>query len=76
MSEKTKRNLALALAAESQASARDTAFAQKADHEANPLLARLFRALAIRVRSCPAVSAVVAWKNRRQPGKPGIRPHP
>ena len=46
MSEKTERNLALALAAESQASARDTAFAQKADHEANPLLARLFRALA------------------------------
>ena len=46
MSEKTERNLALALAAESQASARDTAFAQKADHEAKPLLARLFRALA------------------------------
>jgi|GEM_PF-4384348 rubrerythrin len=33
MSEKTERNLALALAAESQASARDTAFAQKADHD-------------------------------------------
>ncbi len=46
MSQKTERNLALALAAESQASARDTAFAQKADHDANPLLARLFRALA------------------------------
>ncbi len=46
MSEKTERNLALALAAESRASARDAAFAQKADHEANPLLARLFRALA------------------------------
>ena len=46
MPEKTDRNLALALASESQASARDTAFAQKADHEANPLLARLFRALA------------------------------
>jgi rubrerythrin len=46
MSEKTERNLALALAAESQASARDTTFAQKADQEANPSLARLFRALA------------------------------
>jgi rubrerythrin len=46
MSEKTDKNLALALAAEYQASARDTAFAQKADHDANPLLARLFRALA------------------------------
>jgi rubrerythrin len=46
MSEKTERNLALALAAESQASARDTAFAQKADHDAIPLLARLYRALA------------------------------
>jgi rubrerythrin len=46
MSEKTEKNLALALAAESQASARDKAFAQKADHDANPLLARLFRALA------------------------------
>jgi rubrerythrin len=46
MSEKTERNLSWALAAESQASARDTAFAQKADHEANPSLARLFRALA------------------------------
>ena len=46
MSEKTERHLALALAAESQASARDTAFAQKAEHDANPLLARLFRALA------------------------------
>ena len=46
MSEKTEKNLALALAAEYQASARDTAFAQKADHDANPLLARLFRALA------------------------------
>ena len=34
MSEKTERNLALALAAESQASARDTTFAQKADQEA------------------------------------------
>ncbi len=46
MSEKTERNLAWALASEYQASARDTAFAQKADHEADPLLARLFRALA------------------------------
>jgi rubrerythrin len=46
MSEKTERNLALALASESRSSARDTAFAQKADHDANPLLARLFRALA------------------------------
>jgi rubrerythrin len=45
MSEKTESNLALALAAESQASARNAAFAQKADHDANPLLARLFRAL-------------------------------
>ena len=47
MSEKTEKNLAQALAAEYQASARDTAFAQKADHDANPLLARLFRALAV-----------------------------
>jgi len=47
MSEKTEKNLAQALADEYQASARDTAFAQKADHDANPLLARLFRALAV-----------------------------
>ena len=46
MSEKTDKNLAQALAAESRAAARDAAFAQKADHDANPLLARLFRALA------------------------------
>jgi rubrerythrin len=46
MSKKTEKNLAQALAAEYQASARDTAFAQKADHDANPLLARLFRTLA------------------------------
>lgn len=45
MSEKTERNLALVLAAESQAAARYTAFAQKADHEADPPSARLFRAL-------------------------------
>ena len=46
MSEKTERNLSRALAAESRAAARDTAFAQKADHDANPSLARLFRTLA------------------------------
>jgi rubrerythrin len=45
MSEKTEANLALALAAESKAAARYTAFAQKADHGGDPSMAHLFRAL-------------------------------
>jgi rubrerythrin len=56
MSEKTEKNLALALAAESKNAARHTAFAQKADHEADPRAARLFRALSesksIQARRC------------------------
>jgi len=46
MSERTEQNLAYAFAAESKAAARNTAFAQKADHDGNPQTARLFRTLA------------------------------
>ncbi len=46
MSEKTEKNLAYAFAAESKASARNTAFAQKAERDGYPQIARLFRAVA------------------------------
>lgn len=46
MSEKTEQNLAQAFAAESRAAARNSAFAQKADHDGQPQIGRLFRALA------------------------------
>jgi len=56
MSEKTEKNLALTLAADSKAAARHTAFAQKADHEADSRAARLFRALSdsksVQARRC------------------------
>lgn len=56
MAEKTEKNLASFLSAESIASARHTAFAQKADHEADPRAARLFRALSesksVQARRC------------------------
>ncbi len=46
MAEKTEKNLAYAFAAESKASTRNTAFAQKADQEGYHQIARLFRAVA------------------------------
>ena len=46
VTEKTNNNLAYAFAAESAASARNEAFAKKAEKENYPQLARLFRALA------------------------------
>ena len=46
MSEKTDKNLAYAFAAESKASARNSAFAQKAEQEGYSQMARLFRAVA------------------------------
>lgn len=46
MADKTEQNLAQAFAAESRAAARNTAFAQKADHDGQPQIGRLFRALA------------------------------
>jgi len=46
MNGKTDKNLAYAFAAESKASARNTAFAQKADHDGYSQIARLFRAVA------------------------------
>ena len=56
MSEKTEMNLALTLAAVSRTAARHTAFAQKADHDADPRTARLFRALSdsksVQARRC------------------------
>lgn len=45
MSEKTEKNLGYAFAAESKASARNLAFAQKAEHEGYAQIARLFRAV-------------------------------
>lgn len=45
MSEKTEKNLALAFAAESKASVRNEVFAQKADRDGYPQIARLFRAV-------------------------------
>jgi rubrerythrin len=56
MAEKTEKNLASFLAAESRAAARHAAFAQKADHDADPRAARLFRALSesksVQARRC------------------------
>jgi rubrerythrin len=56
MAEKTEKNLASFLAAESRAAARHAAFAQKAAHEADPRAARLFRALSesksVQARRC------------------------
>ena len=46
MASKTEANLALAFAAESKASARNSAFAQKADSEGYDQIGRLFRAVA------------------------------
>lgn len=46
MGEKTEKNLAYAFAAESKASARNSAFAQKAQVEGFDQIARLFRAVA------------------------------
>ncbi|MFN3535487.1 MAG: rubrerythrin family protein [Desulfatiglandales bacterium] len=46
MGERTEKNMAYAFAAESKASARNTAFAQKAQMEGFPQIARLFRAVA------------------------------
>ena len=46
MSEKTEKNLAYAFAGESKASARNTAFAQKAELDGYAQIARLFRAVA------------------------------
>ncbi len=46
MGEKTEKNLAMAFAAESKASARNAVFALKADQEGFPQIARLFRAVA------------------------------
>jgi len=43
---KTEKNLAYAFAGESKAYARNSAFAQKADQESYPQIARLFRAVA------------------------------
>ena len=45
MSSKTEKNLAYAYVAESKASARNAAFAEKAEIESYPLIARLFRAV-------------------------------
>lgn len=45
MSEKTQKNLGYAFAAESKASARNNAFAAKADQEGYSQIARLFRAV-------------------------------
>jgi rubrerythrin len=45
MSEKTQQNLVYAFAAESKASARNMAFALKAEQDGYPRLARLFRAV-------------------------------
>ncbi len=45
MSEKTEKNIAYAFAAESKAAARNAAFAQKAEKEELPQIARLFRAI-------------------------------
>jgi len=45
MSEKTEKNLAYAFAAESKASVRNEAFAEKADSEGYSQIARLFRAV-------------------------------
>lgn len=45
MSDNTERNLAYAFAAESKASARNQAFALKAEQEGYPQIARLFRAV-------------------------------
>jgi rubrerythrin len=45
MTEKTEKNLAYAFAAESKAAARNAAFAQKAEHDGYPQIARLFRAI-------------------------------
>jgi rubrerythrin len=56
MAEKTEKNLLSILAAESKMAARHTAFAQKADHEADPRAARLFRAFSesksVQARRC------------------------
>lgn len=46
MSEKTDKNLSYAFAAESKASARNMVFAQKAERDGYPQIARLFRAVA------------------------------
>ncbi|MFC1824648.1 rubrerythrin family protein [Thermodesulfobacteriota bacterium] len=46
MTEKVEKNLARAFAEESKASARNSAFALKAEREGYPALARLFRAVA------------------------------
>jgi rubrerythrin len=46
MPSKTEKNLAYAFAGESKAYARNSAFAQKADQEGYPQIARLFRAVA------------------------------
>jgi rubrerythrin len=43
--EKTDKNLAYAFAGESKAAARNSAFAQKAEHDGFPQIARLFRAI-------------------------------
>jgi len=45
MGEKTEKNLALAFAAESKASARNSVFALKAEQDGFPQIARLFRAV-------------------------------
>lgn len=45
MSDRTEKNLAYAFAAESKAAVRNEAFAQKADSEGYPQIARLFRAI-------------------------------
>ena len=45
MTERTEKNLAYAFAAESKAAARNAAFAQKAEKEDLPQVARLFRAV-------------------------------
>ena len=46
MPTKTEKNLAHAFAGESKAAVRNGAFAQKADHDGYPQIARLFRAVA------------------------------
>lgn len=46
MSSKTEKNLAYAFAAESKASARNSAFALRARHDGYPRIERLFRAIA------------------------------
>jgi rubrerythrin len=45
MADKTEKNLAYAFAAESKASARNAAFAMRADKDDYPQIARLFRAI-------------------------------